>query len=613
MIMSKSMRDRLVNLTSLSTSWRVDSGYESTLKVAMELYESLDTPLSLSCALLLKYDEYEQLIRKSVSPLNYLTSTSFEDDYQAVAFLKKFEAFSLGDLPRLNAEKSFRLAEEQCRETNRRIKAFRDGSISPSGSVCGVIHSASNFIASCLGRLNHSLWYHSCRFGPGVSNTCKGNGSAYNKMGARLSVTRDFLEPGLLLVQGSPCWRRSIRHSGLGDFSFENPPLLDNSDIDVVNGNTVTFVPKTAWTDRPIAVEPHINIYAQLGLGSMIRGRLKRYDLDLDVQQLHHGNLCKSASIRDDLATIDLSSASDTISVEVVRELLPPEWFFRLSATRSSFGTLNGELVEYQKFSSMGNGYTFELETLIFWALARSCTEALGLPLYDERGLIVSCFGDDIILPSAAYPLLKEVLQFLGFTVNVDKSFVTGPFRETCGYDFHSGANVRPIFQKDKLHAVNSVYGLANRIRSKAYSRNRSYGCDLRFKRAWWATVATLPKSLRQVVIPARRDELRGHLGGFTQLLGEERGLIGDFDEATPDLVYRDRSLCYPHGYMAVTVNLTVRRVAFSDAYSGISAILYLNRDGPSRFPDSEFIEDGFEAVLCAGLFTDWFTIGGWF
>jgi len=146
-----------------------------------------------------------------------------------------------------------------------------------------------------------------------------------------------------------------------------------------------------------------------------------------------------------DLATIDLSSASDTISKELVWLLLPESWAQALDIARTGDVTLpDGNSIELAKFSSMGNGFTFELESLIFYALARAVCELDG---EDTRNL--SVFGDDIIVPTGATETLTRVFQLLGFTVNTGKTFSQGPFRESCGADYLFGYSIRPFYQRD--------------------------------------------------------------------------------------------------------------------------------------------------------------------
>lgn len=589
--MSNSMRRRLDNLDQLVADFQVPCEKDLGFQIAYKLWESLNTPVSLSCYLLLKYEEYEQLVGKKCRPQDYIDPSSFDDDYQSISLLKKYPDFpGMAQKARLKAVELFWKAEAICEDANSRLRAFRRLQ-NTSFQVRSVIYRASEICLEVLGpRLNTDLWFSSCRFGPGVSDTCRGLGTSYNKLNAPLSVTGAFHEMGLQLVAGSPSWARSVRKAGLGEIfigsppkaaiTFEAPPCIDLNDIPTTVGNSVTFVPKTALTDRAIAVEPHINIYAQLGLGSMIRGKLKKAGIDLDHQADHHANLALSASKVGDLATIDLSMASDTISYEVVRELIPPMWFHALDLCRSKSGIIDEAVHHYEKFSSMGNGYTFELETLIFWALARACCDYKSACIYDERGLICSCFGDDIIIPARVEPLLKEVMTFCGFTYNADKTFVKSAFRESCGHDFFAGTNVRPIFQKESITDVNAVIGVANRLRLKAHSRNRYFGCDLRFRRAWLDTIAVIPKTLRQSLLGPAAVEAN-YYTGKTRMVGGDTHIIENLDFATssPFVLY-DRETCgYTHGRLSCTE----RTLSPTDVYALLASALYENRIEKAR------------------------------
>jgi hypothetical protein len=102
----------------------------------------------------------------------------------------------------------------------------------------------------------------------------------------------------------------------------------------------------------------------------------------------------------------------------------------------------------------MGNGYTFELETLIFVLLSICACDEVGVSSKD-----VSVYGDDIIIPVEAYDVLKEVLETCGFTINEDKSYHEGPFRESCGEDYFRGINVRPFLVRENFHHLAAFSG----------------------------------------------------------------------------------------------------------------------------------------------------------
>ncbi|DAD51853.1 TPA_asm: RNA-directed RNA polymerase [ssRNA phage Gephyllon.2_12] len=471
--------------------------------VATDFYVAINTPVSLSCEILLRYGEREQLARKTVDPRHYKTSFSFRNDYQAVAFLKKAPVKIAGVDPEAAAREKFLEAEEACRLTNIRIRNFISSPERVTGPVRRVISTAMGKIDGVLGQVNSREWLHACRFGPGAFNhpRVKGLTSLYDKLQVRPSVSHDMRQVGAYLVTSAPQWARSITDSEVAGFW----PLINEKDLDVIPGNRVAFVPKTAVTHRAIAIEPLLNVYAQLGLGTMIRRRLQRVGIDLDDQTPNQRAAFKG-SCDDSLATIDLSSASDTVARELVRLLLPEGWFSVLDLTRSKVGFYQDKWIRYEKFSSMGNGYTFELESLIFWALSVGvCTE---LQIGTDEVLV---YGDDIVVPKPAYDLLEEVLTFCGFSLNKAKSFKEGPFRESCGKDYFNGSNVRPFFQKEIPHEIQDLFRLANGLRMLASRWSHPYGCDQRLRSPWSTVVRAIPRSVvRCLRVPAHADDSAG-------------------------------------------------------------------------------------------------------
>jgi len=484
--------------------------------VATDLYVSLDTPISLSCEILLRYGELEQLVRKSIDPLWYTNAFRFSNDYQAVSFLKKVPLKIKGVDPEEAAKVKFLAAESECLETNRRIRAFvADPLQGATGAISRVISTAIAKIHECIGpRPDSREWLYSCRFGPGVFNHSKVKGltSLYDKLQVQPSASHDAADVAALLVMSQPQWARSITDSEVEGFW----PFVSKSDLALVPGNRVAFVPKTTVTHRTIAIEPLMNVYAQLGVGSVMRRRLKRVGIDLD-DQTPNQRAAKLGSETGTLATIDLSSASDTVAKELVRLLLPDGWFAVLDMLRSKIGWYEGKWLRYEKFSSMGNGYTFELESLIFWGLMVGvCTE-----LEIDQSVLV--YGDDIVVPVAAYSLAKEVLTWAGFTFNEAKSFSEGPFRESCGKDYYDGTEVRPFFQKEIPNGVETLFRLANGLRRLAHRRSNRDGCDLRMYPAWLRVLQALPR------LVATHCRVPAHAG-------DSDGVICNWDESQKSL-----------------------------------------------------------------------------
>lgn len=249
------------------------------------------------------------------------------------------------------------------------------------------------------------------------------------------------------LVSSSKLWQSLVRGYGL---ETEQPKVLE--------ANTVSFVPKDATSRRTIAIEPSLNIMLQLGVKVQLDKVLDRLgNTTSRGGQERNQTLAQRGSRDGSLATLDLSSASDTISLAIVRQVFPADWCALLFDLRSPFGRLpDGSIIEYEKFSSMGNGFTFPLETLLFLGLAR---------YFDPTA---SCYGDDIIVSTQAARPLIEVLEYCGFSVNKEKSFLEGPFRESCGFDAYNGVRVTPVYLRvNPARAdLGTMFSFINQIRS---------------------------------------------------------------------------------------------------------------------------------------------------
>jgi hypothetical protein len=123
---------------------------------------------------------------------------------------------------------------------------------------------------------------------------------------------------------------------------------------------------------------------------------------------------------------------------------------------------LNGLPTRYEKFCSMGNGFCFPLQTLLFASVCFAAGMISSQDPYDFR-----VYGDDIIVRQDRALLVIELLSELGFRLNRDKSFLFGPFRESCGADWYKGQDVRPVIYDNPLVDVRQVMSLHN-----AFHRN---------------------------------------------------------------------------------------------------------------------------------------------
>lgn len=247
-------------------------------------------------------------------------------------------------------------------------------------------------------------------------------------------------------------------------------------EFDLVQGNVMFTVPKNSLIDRCAAKEPEYNMYVQKAIGDHFRRKLKRVGIDLNDQS-HNQRLAMEGSRLGNLATIDLSSASDSITRQLVLRLVPEDWFHLMDAVRSPFTVIDDVVHDNVMFSSMGNGYTFELESLIFWALTRAVCRILRI-----KGSI-SVYGDDIICPSEACEALVSTLDFCGFKVNSKKSFWSGAFRESCGKHWFEGRDVTPFYVKKVPEDVTDWCLLLNSLRKWAHEARGI--CDPSYFALW--------------------------------------------------------------------------------------------------------------------------------
>jgi len=344
----------------------------------------------------------------------------------------------------------FHEAERLCFETNQRlaVTGFK-GPFEPAMVL------ARRIAAKILGKFDWDAAADGFDFGPGASTRLRRRESdaAYKFSGNPESTIGNAILANAAICH-VPVWKQTLTELGEEGVGY----------VKIVPGNRIVTVPKNYKTDRTIAIEPCMNMYIQKGIGALMRRRLKAAGCDLD-DQTRNQRLARVGSITGTLATIDLSMASDTISRELVSRIIRPDWLEALEQSRSPFGVLpSGKKIFYQKFSSMGNGYTFELESLIFYSLALAWTH-----LHGEEVTRVSVYGDDIILPSTVAGSFCGLLQFCGFKVNEKKSYWTGPFRESCGKHYYLGHDISPFYIRRPVNNLTELFLLHNNLQRWAW------------------------------------------------------------------------------------------------------------------------------------------------
>jgi len=225
----------------------------------------------------------------------------------------------------------------------------------------------------------------------------------------------------------------------------------------------VVSVPKTMKTSRIICVEPTAMQYAQqltaARLVKSLRSAGLYHHLNFDDQQPNQ-EAAYRGSVDGELATIDLSEASDRVSVKLVSAVFrhSPHLLRHLFGCRSTRAVMqDGSLIHLRKYASMGSALTFPVEAVCFLmiCIAAVCDERkvfnrLGRvksrEAFEEARKDILVFGDDIIVPANVIVKVKEYLEAFGLKVNSKKTFFQGGFRESCGMDYFNGVLVTPVY-----------------------------------------------------------------------------------------------------------------------------------------------------------------------
>lgn len=272
-------------------------------------------------------------------------------------------------------------------------------------------------------------------------------------------------------------------------------------------------VPKTLKAPRLIAIEPTHMQYVQQGI------------LELLVDQLENGSdtpfpwlvgfqdqrpnrdMALAGSLNGNLATLDLSEASDRVSNQLVLEMTT--WYPFLSAglqaCRSRKVDVLGQgVIRLAKFASMGSAVCFPIEAMVF-----STVVMIGIQKQLNRRLTrrdvkslrgkVRVYGDDIIVPTEYTESVIESLETYGFKVNSAKSFWTGKFRESCGGDYYAGVDITVTRLRQELPSSRRH---VKEIVSAVSLRNQLYKAGL------WGAARFLDDLLgRLIPFPTVREE----------------------------------------------------------------------------------------------------------
>jgi len=245
-------------------------------------------------------------------------SEKFAAEYQLSAFLRKYPFKGSSDSRQRSAVDGFLKAEQSCSDYNK--SGYKSVlSLNPAYCMEEALPLMRSFIERVLtNSVNIEECFATSRHGPGGSlDTIGDRISAYYKWSSfPYSVTKSAVPYAKLLISSDERWLQAIKSAYHHAHPNGNHCVIDMQVIfkwafRVVKGNKITFVPKDARKDRPIAIEPLLNMMLQLGVDGYIRTHLKTVGVNLDSQEKNQyfaylgsclGNVHR-------FSTIDLSAA----------------------------------------------------------------------------------------------------------------------------------------------------------------------------------------------------------------------------------------------------------------------------------------------------------------
>jgi len=295
----------------------------------------------------------------------------------------------------------------------------------------------------------------------------------------------------------------------------------------------VISVPKTLKTPRIIAIEPTAMQYVQQSLFRAILSAVKEDGFLYRVVGFDNQDpnrvMARKGSLSGDLATLDLSEASDRVSNQHVRDMLE-DWPYlheAVQASRSRKADVFGHgVIRLAKFASMGSALCFPIEamvflTVIFLGIERELSAPLSrkqvINLFSEQ---VRVFGDDLIVPSDYVLSVVNELETFGFLVNIGKSYWTGRFRESCGREYYNGIDVSIVKCRQVLPTLRQD---ASGVISAVSLRNQLYWAGI------WSGARWLDDYLRKLLVHFPNVAPTSPLLGRESVLGYEFQTLDPF------------------------------------------------------------------------------------
>jgi hypothetical protein len=305
--------------------------------------------------------------------------------------------------------------------------------------------------------------------------------------------------PGVVADKSVKCWYDKYLHlrtdarvdyllgrSGLGTTKDYCPWLLPEKST---RTSRYVSVPKSWKKLRGISAEPVELMFFQQAVSARLDDLFTTDSWWSTRVNLHDQaasrELALMGSAHDGYATIDLSNASDSVTLKLVKSVFKGTPVLRwLLGTRSVQSLCGNTLVRLRKFAPMGSACCFPTECIIFALAAQVASDRTHLAELDNRQT-VRVYGDDIIVDWYAAPELIRILEVLGFSVNTEKTYISGNFREACGVEAYRGHEIQPLRYKrldfaygpepSSIGSTSTALEYCNTLYFKGYHDTRKY------------------------------------------------------------------------------------------------------------------------------------------
>lgn len=366
-------------------------------------------------------------------------------EYQLQNLFKRYrfenDLYTTGELERLTNAK---FVDHQA------LLAMPKPTLYVKSRVRPVIMRARALMREWLGQFDLEKVIESCSFGTKSTVGCPLSESYYDVKINRLTGTREHQSFFDGVKDGD-----SLLAAAVSKFYCTTDQL------------TQVNVPKSYKILRGITPNTTLGAFYTKGLGLVFEAVCREVGLDISRTQNRHRRYVKRFSKTRTHVTADLSNASNSYTVALLCALLPRKWFKACMFGRIGHLAMGEVDLKLESVMTMGIGFTFPLQTLLFYAILRSIAE-----LTNVKGLI-SVYGDDLIYPREMHKYVIGIFSDLGFSLNADKTFSETYFRESCGADFFNGIDVRPFQPEGSTldlkgpNALSFLYKVLNGLRAR--------------------------------------------------------------------------------------------------------------------------------------------------